>query len=42
VYAETTSLKKLSIDLSDYPAGVYFISAELSNGQMVTRKVVKQ
>ncbi len=41
VYAETTSSKKLSIDLSSYPAGIYFISAELSNGQMVTRKVVK-
>ncbi|PHR30984.1 MAG: hypothetical protein COA38_09115 [Fluviicola sp.] len=41
VYAETTSLKKVSIDISIYPAGVYFISAELSNGQTVTRKVVK-
>lgn len=42
VYTKTASLKKLSIDLSGYPAGVYFISAELSNGQMVTRKVIKQ
>lgn len=42
VYSETTSAKKLSIDLSEYPAGVYFVSAALSNGQMVTRKVVKQ
>lgn len=42
VYAETTSSKKVSIDMSDYPAGIYFVSAEISNGQTVTKKVVKQ
>ena len=38
---ETTS-KKVEINVEEYPSGVYFISAEFSNGQVVTKKVIKK
>ncbi|MDG1332031.1 MAG: T9SS type A sorting domain-containing protein [Crocinitomicaceae bacterium] len=42
VFSEETSSKKVEINLEDYPSGIYFVSAELSNGQTVTKKVIKQ
>lgn len=42
VHIEATAHKKIVLDVSRYPAGVYFVSAALSNGQTVTKKIVKQ
>ena len=41
VLSEKTSSKKIVLDLVNYPAGVYFISAALTNDQTITKKVVK-
>lgn len=41
VLTEKESSKKIQVDLSNFPSGVYFVSVELSNGQSVIRKVVK-
>jgi len=41
VFNAEYSKKKVELDLDDYPAGVYFVTAELSSGQTVTKKVVK-
>lgn len=41
VWSDETSTNKVEVDLVDYPAGVYFVSATLSNGQTITKKVVK-
>ncbi|MFK7787324.1 MAG: T9SS type A sorting domain-containing protein [Crocinitomicaceae bacterium] len=42
VLKKESSSKKVEIDVANFPAGVYFVSAELSNGQSITKKVIKQ
>lgn len=41
VFTDYFSENKLNVDLSSFTNGVYFVSVELSNGQQVMRKVVK-
>jgi hypothetical protein len=36
-----TSSHKIEIDVTNYPSGVYFVSAQLSNGRATTKKVIK-
>ncbi len=42
VYSKDFAESKLNIDLSNIPAGVYFVSVDFSNGLHVMKKVVKE
>ena len=41
IISKETSNNKVQIDIANYPSGVYFVNALLSNGQMATKKLIK-
>ncbi|MFK7787757.1 MAG: T9SS type A sorting domain-containing protein, partial [Crocinitomicaceae bacterium] len=41
VLSKDVSSKKIEIDVAEYPSGVYFMTAQLSNGQTTTKKLIK-